>query len=232
MEAPRKPENEAARLKALHDLGILDTFPEERYDRITRLAQRLFDVRIVAMSLVDSDRQWFKSIQGLDVKQTPRDVSFCGHALASTEPLFVVPDASVDERFADNPLVAGDPNIRFYAGGVLETASGDRLGTLCIIDDKPREPSPGDLQLLRDLADIVQGELAQVAFETYQQELEARLQSQREVDRFFSVALEMLCVADSDGYLKQVNPAFEKTLGYSKAELTAQPFVGLSTPMM
>ncbi len=151
MQAPRLPPDEPARLAALYATGLLDTAPEERFDRITRLAARLFDVPIALISLVDAKRQWFKSRQGLPVSETPRDISFCGHAILGNDPL-VVADAAADPRFADNPLVTGAPHIRFYAGVPLATPQGHRLGTLCLIDAKPRLLDEAGLQTLQDLA--------------------------------------------------------------------------------
>src|SRR6516165_6239377 len=112
------PKDDVNRLEALRALGLLDTPPEERFDRITRLLTRVMGVPMAFLSLVDADRQWFKSSCGLSMPQTPRAVSFCGHAILSDEPL-VVPDAAKDERFRDNPLVTGEPHIRFYAGQPL-----------------------------------------------------------------------------------------------------------------
>jgi len=118
MQQPAIPDNETQRLAALHALDVLDTPPEERFDRITRIAARLMDVPICLVTLVDANRQWFKSCIGLDASETPRDISFCGHAILAPEAL-VIPDAAADPRFADNPLVAGEPRIRFYAGEPL-----------------------------------------------------------------------------------------------------------------
>ena len=158
-EAPI-PEDEELRIKTLRSLCVLDTQSEERFDRITRLAKRLFDVPIALVSLVDSDRQWFKSRQGLDARETPRASSFCGHAILSDE-LLVVNDASKDDRFADNPLVTGEPHIRFYGGCPVRAENGQRLGTLCIIDRSPRALSESDEQALRDLAGMVEAESPQ-----------------------------------------------------------------------
>ncbi len=130
MKSPDTPNNEEARLKSLHSLDILDTPAEERFDRYTRLAQRMLNVPIALVSLVDTDRQWFKSCLGLDAVETSREVSFCGHTILCDE-LLVVNDALADERFADNPLVTGAPNIRFYAGYPLIYSDGSNLGTLC-----------------------------------------------------------------------------------------------------
>lgn len=165
MIKPPFPIDEAARLDTLRRLNVLDTPPEERFDRLTRLAKRLFDVPIALVSFVDADRQWFKSRQGLDATETRRDISFCGHAILG-ENIMVVTDACSDERFADNPLVAGDPKIRFYAGFPLGAANGSKLGTLCLIDHAPRSMSEDDVRLLDDLATMVEEELAAVQLAT------------------------------------------------------------------
>src|SRR5690242_11997132 len=136
MQAPAKPKDEEQRLETLRALNILDTVPEERYDRLTRLAKRLFDVPIALVSIIDEDRQWFKSSMGVDAKETSREISFCGHAILGDE-ILEVPDATKDERFNDNPLVIENPNIRFYAGCPLAVANGSKIGTLCLIDDHP-----------------------------------------------------------------------------------------------
>jgi diguanylate cyclase (GGDEF)-like protein len=159
------PNDEAARLEALWGLHVLDTPAEERFDRLTRLARRLFGVPIALVSLVDEHRQWFKSRDGLDFAETPRDVSFCGHAISS-DALFVVPDALQDARFASNPLVLGEPHVRFYAGCPLKAPGGQRIGTLCIMDRQPRQLEDGDLEALRDLAAVVERELAAVQLAT------------------------------------------------------------------
>ncbi|MEQ8484856.1 MAG: sensor domain-containing diguanylate cyclase [Pseudomonadales bacterium] len=165
MQAPSTPQDEKTRLDTLRALNILDTSPEERFDRLTRLAKRLFGVPIALVSLVDENRQWFKSRQGLDACETSRDVSFCGHAILSDEVL-LVPDAAIDERFHDNPLVVNDPAIRFYAGCPLRVPNGSRLGTLCLIDREPRDFDEDDLALLRDLARMAEQELAAVQLAT------------------------------------------------------------------
>ena len=165
MQTPPKPINEASRIDTLRSLNILDTSPEERFDRLTRLAKRLFGVPIALVSLVDEDRQWFKSCQGLGAAETPRDISFCGHAILG-EDIFLIPDAALDERFHDNPLVTEEPHIRFYAGCPLKVPNGSKLGTLCIIDREPRELSSEDLELLRDLARMAEQELAAIQLAT------------------------------------------------------------------
>jgi len=165
MQTPVIPKDEATRLNNLRSINILDTPSEERFDRITRLAKRLFDVPIALVSLVDENRQWFKSCFGLDVRETPRDISFCGHTILGREP-FVISDATCDSRFADNPLVTGDPLIRFYAGCPLVYLDGTRLGTLCIIDRKPRYLSDDDIAALWDLAVMVEQELNAIQLAT------------------------------------------------------------------
>ena len=159
MIPPPEPPDEAKRLEALRALHILDTPPEERFDRLTRLAQRTFGVPISVISLIDEKRQWFKSCQGLDATETPRDISFCGHAILEGA-LMIVPDAAKDPRFADNPLVTGEPGIRFYAGQPIEGPDGSRLGTLCLIDRVPRELDAEQRRALRDLAELVREQLA------------------------------------------------------------------------
>jgi GAF domain-containing protein len=125
----------------------------------TRIASQLFDVPIALVSLVDRDRQWFKSRHGLEVSETPRETAFCAHAILGRTVL-QVPDALQDSRFADNPLVTGPPRVRFYAGAPLAAADGSRVGTLCLIDQRARELDAQQLALLRDLADLVENELA------------------------------------------------------------------------
>lgn len=150
--------DEQARQDALAELEILDTPSEERFDRVTRLCTRLFGVPMALVTLLDAERQWFKSKQGLDVEQIPRRDSFCNLTLQQPD-VVVIEDAHLDERFTDNPLVTGNPFIRFYAGHPLETKSGHRVGTLCILDNKPRMLSAQERDLLRDLALWVQKEL-------------------------------------------------------------------------
>ncbi|MCW3474193.1 GGDEF domain-containing protein [Limobrevibacterium gyesilva] len=149
---------EAGRLDALCRYDVLDTPPEESFDRITRLARTALQTPIALVSLVDRDRQWFKSRQGLSVPETPRDISFCAHAVQRDEPL-IVRDALADPRFRDNPLVLGAPGVRFYMGVPLRTHDGHNIGTLCAIDQRPRKPSPGQVMVMQDLARLVMDEL-------------------------------------------------------------------------
>lgn len=158
MKIPDKPSNEDDRLINLHSLSVLDTAEEERFDRVTRLAKRLFNVPIAIVSLVDQNRQWFKSCFGLSTKETSRDISFCGHTILNDEP-FIIPDATQDKRFYDNPLVKEEPFIRFYAGCPLSFSDGTKLGTLCIIDQVPRNLTDEDISSLIDLAQLAEREL-------------------------------------------------------------------------
>ncbi len=158
MQAPAIPENEEARIDTLYSLNILDTPPEERFDRLTRLAKRLFQVPIALVNLVDEHRLWTKSAQGLDRLDIPRDVSFCAHTILGDD-ILLVTDAKLDERFQDNPYVVGEPNVRFYVGCPLRAPNGSKLGTLCLLDYQPREFSEEDQALLRDLAGMAEREL-------------------------------------------------------------------------
>ena len=157
MTAPAKT-NEARRLKVLWQYEILDTVPEEVFDDLTELAARICEAPIALISLIDEDRQWFKSKVGVSVSETSRDISFCAHAIKQTE-LFIIPDATLDQRFANNPLVTSDPKIRFYAGAPLITPDGYALGTLCVIDKVPRELRLEQQQALRVLARHVMTQL-------------------------------------------------------------------------
>ncbi|QGN53474.1 MBL fold metallo-hydrolase [Novosphingobium sp. Gsoil 351] len=157
------PPDELQRLAALHALGLLDTPAEERFDRLTRVTAALFDVPIALVSLVDANRQWFKSCVGTDIKESSREVSFCAYAVAERE-MLVIPDALRDDRFADNPVVSGPPYVRFYAGAPIFMSDGTCAGTLCVIDGRPRDFTDEDRDRLRDLAAIVQQELLSSSF--------------------------------------------------------------------
>jgi diguanylate cyclase (GGDEF)-like protein len=157
MQLPALPENEDERLATLHSLNILDTSPEERFDRLTRLACRTFSVPISSITLIDSNRQWFKSRVGLSNCETSRDLSFCGHAILH-DGIFLVEDTHTDQRFADHPFVLGEPFIRFYAGCPLRVGRL-KLGTFCIIGREARAFDAEDRRLLKDLAAMAEREL-------------------------------------------------------------------------
>ena len=151
------PDDEEQRLRTLQESGLLDTEAEERFDRFTRIAAALFEVPIAFISLVDKERQWFKSRQGMDVTETPRDQAFCAHAILRND-VMQVSDAHADDRFADNPLVAREPHVRFYAGAPLSLGGGSPVGTLCVVDHRPRNFDEDQLSLLRDLSKLVERE--------------------------------------------------------------------------
>jgi GAF domain-containing protein len=151
------PPDEEERLRALEESGLLDSAAEERFDRLTRIAAALFDVPVALVSLVDRERQWFKSRTGIAATETARDSAFCAHAILGDDVL-QVPDALQDDRFADNPLVTSEPRVRFYAGAPLMLKNGTHAGTLCVIDHRARNLDDSQLQLLRDLAKLVERE--------------------------------------------------------------------------
>jgi GAF domain-containing protein len=154
MNAAPVPTNEARRLKVLWQYDVLDSVPEEIFDDLVELAGIICDSPIALISLVDESRQWFKARVGIAAQETSRDISFCAHAIMHPD-LFVVPDASNDERFKSNPLVTTDPKIRFYAGAPLVTPDGHALGTLCILDKVARELTPVQAKALRVLSRLV-----------------------------------------------------------------------------
>ena len=226
MQAPDKPPDEAARLEALASYRILDTAPESGFDGLTKLAAHLLEVPIALISIVDGDRQWFKSHYGLEVPETTREISFCGHVVQDGEPL-LVPDVTADARFADNPLVTGDPHIRFYAGAPLRTAEGHVLGTLCAIDHRPRQLSVRQQELLRLLADQVMDQLElRRQRHTLILERAALLASERELAAgqarlraLFDGMAEGVLLQDKSGAITACNPAAERILGLNLAQM-------------
>jgi PAS domain S-box-containing protein len=220
-----KPTNEISRIQTLESYNILDTLPEQAYDDITYLASRIFGTPISLVSLVDSERQWFKSRQGLDASETHRDYAFCDHAIRQPENVFIVPDTHQDKRFSDNVLVTGAPFIRFYAGAPLITPSGNVLGTLCVIDREPRALSTAEEKTLSSLARLVMTQLqlrmslieAEKNIET-QKKLEATIrESEERFQAFMANTPAVTFIKNNEGKYTFVNKkffnVFNKTLG-------------------
>jgi PAS domain S-box-containing protein len=212
---------ELKRLEALRSYDILDTSAEAAFDRVTQLAARLFDAPIALVSLIDEARQWFKSVHGLEARQTPRDHAFCAHALVLPPgSVLVVEDATNDERFAANPLVTGDPHIRFYAGAVLTDGEGFPLGTLCVIDDKPRaRPSEDALSQLASLAQIVVDHLEAHRARRRLEAQDALIARNAFFESAFHYAPIGFALVGLDGGFQKVNDAFADLVGYPAADL-------------
>ena len=226
MREPVIPADEKKRLAALRSLALLDTPPEERFQRIVRLAAALFRVPIVLVSLVDAERQWFKASCGLEATETPRSSSFCGHAILGDDPL-VVEDALVDPRFADNPLVTGAPHIRFYAGQPISSLDGHHVGTLCLIDRAPRTLDAEARGHLRDLARLVENELQQASLN---EAVEALRESESHAAAVLQTALDCIISIDQCGNVIEFNPAAERTFGYRRDDAIGRELASLIIP--
>ncbi len=189
------PDNEAARLEALYNYRILDTLPEDSYDDIALLASEICGTPMAAMSLIDSTRQWFKSKVGLTISETARDVAFCAHAILQPD-ITVVSDVHADERFADNPLVNGEPGIRFYAGAPLVTPTGEALGTLCVIDQIQRELTDAQLNALRALSRQAMAQMELRRLIGLQEQNQRQLQDYQDKLEKTNLLLQKLSVTD------------------------------------
>ena len=199
MKAPI-PDSESARLDALRQYRLLDTSPEDAFDDITALAAQICGVPIALMVLLDDDRQWFKSRVGLDAQQTPRDHAFCAHAILKDE-LLVVEDARSDDRFSSNPLVTGNPDIRFYAGAPLVNSEGHALGTLCVIDRKPRKL---DSEKSSALAILARQVVAQMELRRVANDLAEALHGVKTLQGLLPICAWCKSIRDDAGYWKRV----------------------------
>ncbi|RRS04242.1 PAS domain S-box protein [Aquabacterium soli] len=226
--------NASARADLLASLDLLDSPSEEVFDRITRLLARVLDVPIALVSLLDTDRQWFKSRVGLDVSETPLAVSFCAHAAEADAPL-VVHNALEDARFAQNPLVLGAPNIRFYAGVPIHSSDGVPLGTLCAIGRRPRTLQPDELQVLHDLGQMVERELAyretsRTARQAMHHSDELVRESQFRMRVTFEQAAVGIALVEPDGHWQRVNRRLCDIVGYTEHELMRLTFQDITHP--
>ncbi|MBI4815694.1 MAG: PAS domain S-box protein [Deltaproteobacteria bacterium] len=217
MRVAPQPENEEERLEVLRATGLLDTPPDPEFDGLAELAARILEVPVALVSLVDRDRQWFKARVGLKATETPRDRAFCAHAILKDEPL-VVPDAHIDERFSGNPLVIGDPHVRFYAGVPLATSTGHALGTLCVIDRVPRTFEPKQLETLQVLARQV---TAQAELRMRNRQLSA---ARDELSDLFATATDLIQSVSADGAIAFVNRSWCERLGYCEDEVVGRKF--------
>jgi GAF domain-containing protein len=208
MNAPT-PENDVERLAALKEYHILDTEAEQSYDDITALASHICRVPITMISLVDKSRQWFKSKVGVEQRETPREVAFCAHAILQQEPL-VVRDAQKDRRFSDSALVTGEPHIRFYAGFPLVNAEGLALGTLCVVDRKPRQISPAQSKAMYALARQV---MALLEARRVLARLADALEHVRTLQGLLPICAWCKRVRDDEGYWGQIEAYFHKNTG-------------------
>lgn len=234
MRSAPLPPDEEERLRLLHALNLLDSEPEPEFDRITRLVAHILKVPIALVSLVDAHRQWFKSRVGLDAKETAREVAFCAHAILCTKPL-LVHDASVDERFFDNPLVTAAPNIRFYAGVPIRSSGGLTLGTLCAIDSKPRTLTQEEQDALCDLADIVSKEIqlreavAMTRSQLSRSEQVLKASEARFRTVFERASVGIALVAPNGGWIS-VNDSLCEIVGYRREELSRLTFQDITHP--
>ncbi|UFH52054.1 PAS domain S-box protein [Spirosoma sp. KNUC1025] len=213
------PANENKRLEALHRYQILDTLPEQAFDRLTELASIICQAPISLVSLLDHDRQWFKSKVGIDIQETSRDIAFCRYAILDSD-ILEIEDTTQDTRFQENPFVTYDPYVRFYAGYPLTDPSGYALGTLCVLDHAPRKLNEQQLQALKLL-----GEMATNLIVENRQKQELIY-----FENLFTQSNDLIFVAGTDGYLKKINPAFRQILGWDESYLLRTPFLELVHP--
>lgn len=218
---------EELRLSKLRSLALLDSEPDDFFDAITNIASTILNSQISLISLVDEDRQWFKSKHGIDANETPRDISFCTHAVESGEQL-IIENALDDERFSQNPLVTSTPNIRFYAGIPIKSLEGYSLGTLCVIDSKPRKPTERELEALNDLAQLATKE---IQFRERMLEAQASIIiSENKFKNFFDHAAIGIAMVRPNGAWSEVNDELCRIVGYSRSELLNLTFQDITYP--
>ena len=220
------PVNEKERLESLRSLEILDTEPEERFDRITRLATKIFNVPISTVTLVDANREWYKSVCGLEAHEGDRAISFCGHAMLADE-IFIVPDTTKDERFADNPMVIGEPFIRFYAGVPLISSDGHRIGTFCIKAKEARELTEEEKDTLKGFGKWVELEINVHNLSTT---IDSMKKSITDFGNFFEISHDLMCVMSISGYFVRANKTLLSTLGYELSDLLSKPLTEFVHP--
>jgi PAS domain S-box-containing protein len=213
------PDNEKERIDALNSYYILDTQLESEFDRLTKLASLACNVPISLISLMDENRQWFKSRHGLNTSETPRELAFCQYTIMKAE-LFEVEDARKDERFVSNLLVTDDPNIRFYAGIPLIDPKGYALGTLCVIDIQPNKLTNNQIQILELLAEEVISLIVD----------RRKIEELKNFEKIFNLSNDMICIAGTDGHFKKTNPAFKKVLGWDDDFLLKATLLDLVHP--
>jgi diguanylate cyclase len=219
--------HEQLRLSKLRSLALLDSEPDDFFDAITNIASTILNAPISLISLVDENRQWFKSKHGIDVSETPRDISFCTHAVESGEQL-IVENALDDKRFAENPLVTDAPNIRFYAGIPIKSVEGFSLGTLCVIDSKPKRPTEQELCALNDLAQLATKE---IQFRERMLEAQASVSlSENKFKNLFENAAIGIAIVKPNGSWLEVNEELCRIVGYSKTDLLTLTFQDITLP--
>ncbi|RAJ97464.1 PAS domain S-box-containing protein [Larkinella arboricola] len=213
------PPKEDERLRALHRYQILDTVPEQDFDHLTQLASVICQTPMSLVSLLDQQRQWFKSRVGIGVTETSRNIAFCNHTILENK-ILEVEDATQDQRFQHNPLVTEDPHVQFYAGYPLIDPDGYALGTLCVLDHTPRKLNPDQRKALRML-----GEMATKLIVDHRQKQELLY-----LEKLFSQSADLICVISADGFLQRLNPAFPKVLGWNTSSLLQTSFLALVHP--
>ena len=219
VKIPDVPRNEETRLKALESLQILDTPFSERFDRITRMASKIFQAPMVSVCLVDESRIWFKSSIGFDIQGAPRDISFSGHAILQDDVL-VIPDTLKDDRFFDNPLVINTPFIRSYAACPIKMSNGSKIGTLCILDYKARSFDEIDITLLKDLASIVERELVTILAENKAAQFKSTM----------NASFDAIIVINEKSKVLDFNHTAETVFGYKHQEILGQNLLDLISP--